>query len=87
MGSEKIKLVDKDGKELEVLLITYLISDDNVNNYVVYSKGETQGAEQDRIIYISKVHKEDGVLRISEITDDKEWLSVQQLLKSIANAK
>ena len=55
MSNEMIKLVDVNGNETEVELITYLISDDNMSTYIVYSKGETQGAEQDRIIYISKI--------------------------------
>ena len=87
MSNEMIKLVDLDGNVSEVELITYLISDDNMSTYVVYSKGETQGAEQDRIIYISKVYKEEDKLKVSEIIDDDEWASVQQLLKNIANAK
>ena len=87
MSNEMIKLVDLDGNENEVELITYLISDDNMSNYIVYSKGETQGAEQDRIIYISKVSKEEDKLKILKIIDDEEWSSVQQLLKNIANAK
>ncbi len=87
MSNEMIKLVDLNGNESEVELITYLISDDNMKNYVVYSKGETQGAEQDRIIYISKIFKEDNILKVSEIIDDEEWAQVQQLLKNIANAK
>ena len=87
MSNEMIKLVDLNGNESDVELITYLISDDNMKTYVVYSKGETQGAEQDRIIYISKVNKEDNKLKISEIIDDEEWVQVQQLLKNIANAK
>lgn len=87
MSNEIIKLVDLDGNENEVELITYLISDDNMNNYVVYSKGETQGAEQDRIIYISKIYREDNKLKVSEIIDDNEWATVLQLLKNIANAK
>lgn len=87
MSNEMIKLVDLNGNESDVELITYLISDDNMKTYVVYSKGETQGAEQDRIIYISKVYKEDNKLKVSEIIDDEEWTQVQQLLKNIANAK
>ena len=47
----------------------------------------TQGAEQDRIIYISKVYREDNKLKVSEIIDDNEWAAVLQLLKNIANAK
>ena len=87
MSNKKIILVDLNGNESEVDLVTYLISEDNMSNYVVYSKGETQGAEQDRIIYISKVYKEEDKLKVSEIIDDDEWASVQQLLKNIANAK
>ncbi len=87
MDKEMVKIVDLDGNEQEVELVTYLISDDDVNTYIVYSKGETQGAEQDRIIYISKLFKEDDSLKVSEITDDEEWANVQQLLKKIANAK
>lgn len=87
MDKEMVKIIDVDGNEQEVELVTYLISDDDVNTYIVYSKGETQGAEQDRIIYISKLFKEDDSLKISEITDDEEWANVQQLLKKIANAK
>ena len=87
MDKEMVKIIDADGNEQEVELVTYLISDDDVNTYIVYSKGETQGAEQDRIIYISKLFKEDDLLKISEITDDEEWANVQQLLKKIANAK
>lgn len=87
MTNEMIKLVDLDGNENEVELITYLISDDNMSNYVVYSKGETQGAEQDRIIYISKIYREENKLKVSEIIDDNEWATVLQLLKNIANAK
>ena len=87
MSNEMIKLVDVNGNETEVELITYLISDDNMSTYIVYSKGETQGAEQDRIIYISKISKEADKIMVSEIMDDNEWASVQQLLKNIANAK
>ena len=87
MTNEMIKLVDLDGNENEVELITYLISDDNMSNYVVYSKGETQGTEQDRIIYISKIYREENKLKVSEIIDDNEWATVLQLLKNIANAK
>ena len=87
MSNEMVRLVDLNGNESDVELITYLISDDNMKTYVVYSKGETQGAEQDRIIYISKIFKEDNIIKVYEIIDDEEWAQVQQLLKNIANAK
>ena len=53
---------------------------------MVYSKGEKNGAEEDEIIYISKVDSKENVLHLSDITDDNEWASVQKMLKQIANA-
>lgn len=84
-NSEKIIIVNKDNTEMEVEVVTYLNSKDNMNQYVVYTKGENQ-ANGDVIIYISKIKEEDGMTKLEEIVDDSEWKSVQQLLKEIANA-
>ena len=59
---------------------------DNTNIYLVYSKNEISGVEEEEIIYISKVVVDGGTLKLEEITDDKEWALVQNLLKKIANA-
>ena len=83
---EKITIINNDGSKNDVELVTYLISEDNNNVYLVYSKNEVSGAEADEIIYISKVVVDSGTLELEEITDDKEWLLVQALLKKIANA-
>ena len=83
---EKITIIKNDGSKNDVELVTYLISEDNNNVYLVYSKNEVSGAEADEIIYISKVVVDSGTLKLEEITDDKEWLLVQALLKKIANA-
>ena len=82
-----IYIQNSDGSKEEVELLTYLISDDNMKTYLVYSKGETTGVESDEVIYISKViYNEGDVLQLSEIVDDAEWSEVQRLLKKIANA-
>ena len=83
---EKITIINNDGSKNDVELVTYLISEDNTNIYLVYSKNEISGVEEDEIIYISKVVVDGGTLKLEEITDDKEWLLVQALLKKIANA-
>jgi len=85
MGNN-IEIVNVDGTIEKVELVTYLISEDNLNKYLVYSKGEVQGTEGDQVIYISKVLSDNGTLQLQEIVDDAEWASVQQLLKKIANA-
>ncbi len=82
-----IEVVDIDGNKIEVELVTYLVSEDGNQQYLVYSKGEVRGAEGDQIIYISKLFGQNGILRLEEIVDDNEWLAVQRLLKKIANAE
>ena len=83
---EMITIKYSDNTTMDVELVTYLISEDKQNKYIVYSKGEKTGVDEDEIIYISKFMSDNGVLKISEITDDNEWLDVQKLLKRIANA-
>lgn len=81
-----ITIKNPDNTVMNVEFITYLTSKDNVNKYLVYSKGEKIGADSDEIIYISKLMQENGILKLTEIVDDNEWLNVQTLLKEIANA-
>lgn len=83
---EIIDIVDLDGNKVEVQLITYLVSDDGLNQYIVYTKGEVRGDANDQIIYISKLFKTEDGYKIEEIQDDNEWSEVQILLKKIANA-
>ena len=81
----KVVIQKNDGATMEVELVTYLVNDDSSKAYLVYSKGEKSGAEDDEIIYISKVDSKGDVLQISDINDDNEWASVQKMLKQIAN--
>ena len=85
-NKEMIIIENKDGSKSEVELVTYLMSEDNINKYLVYSKGEKNGDSGDEIIYVSKVVSEEGILKLNEIADDEEWVAVQNLLKKIANA-
>ena len=85
MEDRKVIIQGNDGVKTEVELVTYLINDNNKKTYLVYSKGEKTGAEDDEIIYVSRIVREDNVIYIDEITDDNEWIEVQKLLKQIAN--
>lgn len=86
MVGNNIEITNPAGEIEKVELVTYLVSDDGLNTYVVYTKGEVQGTEGDRVIYISKVVSDSGTLVLQEITDETEWSNVQVLLKKIANA-
>lgn len=86
MEKEMIEIVNTNGTTEQVEVVTYLISEDGQNKYLVYTKGETQGDEGDQVIYISKMISDNDAYKLEEITDDEEWTTVQQLLKKIANA-
>lgn len=83
---KKIVIQNIDGSTAEVELVTYLIKEDNSGAYLVYSKGEKVGDENDNIIYVSKIIYNNDTYQLSGISDDNEWLEVQNLLKKIANA-
>ena len=85
-NKETIVIQNADGTTLDVELITYLISEDNMRSYLVYSKGERTGVDSDEVIYIAKIIQNGEVLKIGGIADDNEWTEVQKLLKKIANA-
>ena len=82
-----ITIKNANGESNEVELITYLISEDNRTSYMVYSKGEKVGAEDDEIFYISRIETEGNMVKMNPIESDDEWQSVQKLLKQIANAQ
>ena len=87
MENTIVEIQKADGSIENVTLITYLISEDNLRQYIVYSKNEVQGTANDHVIYISKIVNEDGTLKLEEIKEDSEWVDVQHLLKKIANAE
>lgn len=84
---EKAELIDIDGLSSEIEVVTYLNSEDNKRQYVVYTKQEVQAETGNQVIYIAKIIPEQTVFKLEEITDDLEWIDVQHLLKSIANAQ
>lgn len=86
MEKELVEIVNVNGTIEKVEVVTYLVSEDGANKYLVYTKGEMQGTDGDQVIYISKIVSGSDELKLEEITDDTEWTAVQQLLKKIANA-
>ena len=86
-NKEMAELIDIDGLSSYVEIVTYLNSEDNKRQYVVYTKEEIQEQTGNQVIYIAKIIPEGNVFRLEEITDDLEWIDVQHLLKAIANAQ
>ena len=80
-----IAIKNSSGENMEAELITYLISEDNRTSYMVYSKGEKVGADDDEIFYITRIVDKGNIVEMYPIDNDDEWQNVQKLLKRIAN--
>ena len=86
-NKEMAELIDIDGLSTEIEVVTYLNSEDDKRQYVVYTKGEIQEQTGNQVIYIARIVKDCEKLNLAEITEDAEWIDVQHLLKQIANAQ
>lgn len=86
-SKEMAELIDVDGLSSDIEVVTYLNSEDNKRQYVVYTKEEIQEETGNQVIYIAKMIPDNDTFKLEEITDDLEWIDVQHLLKSIANAR
>lgn len=82
MNSKIINILDTDGRELEVEVITLIEID--LKKYIVYTKNEKQ-KNGNLIVYISKLRINDGVYSIENIESEEEWKKVKSTLGKIAN--
>jgi len=79
MRKKYIRIIDYEGNELDVELISILEEDNN--KYLIYTKGERQKSGN-LIIYINKLRIKDGKYILENIIDDEEWGSVKKLLSN-----
>lgn len=84
MEKEMIRVVDTDGMELEVELISILEDKDENNKYLVYTKGETQ-KNGNLILYISKVVVDGSNYVLDNIDDDNEWGNVKRIMSEMVS--
>lgn len=84
MEREMIKIIDVDGVEAEVELISILEDKDENNKYLVYTKGETQKSGN-RILYITKLVVGKKGYELENIVDDEEWINVKKIMSEIVS--
>lgn len=84
MEREMIKIIDVDGIEAEVELISILEDKDENNKYLVYTKGETQKSGN-RILYITKLVVGKKGYELENIVDDEEWMNVKKIMSEIVS--
>ena len=84
MEKEMMRVVDTDGMELDVELISILEDKEENNKYLVYTKGETQ-KNGNLILYISKVVIDGASYVLDNIDDDAEWGNVKRIMSEIVS--
>ena len=84
MEKEMIRIVDTDGIELDVELISILEDKEENNKYLVYSKGETQ-KNGNLILYISKAAVQGDSYVLSNIDEEEEWGNVKRIMSEIVS--
>ena len=84
MEKEMIRVVDTDGVELDVELISILEDKDENNKYLVYTKGETQ-KNGNLILYIAKIVIAGNSYVLENVDDDTEWGNVKRIMSEIVS--
>ena len=84
MEKEMIRVVDTDGVELDVELISILEDKEENNKYLVYTKGETQ-KNGNLILYIAKIVIAGNSYVLENVDDDTEWGNVIRIMSEIVS--
>lgn len=80
MEREVIRVIDSDGTQLDVELISILEKDKA--KYLIYTKWEKQKSGN-LILYIARLRVKEGKYYLENILSDEEWKKVKSLLSSI----
>ena len=72
-------VTDKDGKKIDYEILFTFESDETDKKYIVYTDNELDKDEM--IKTYASIYEEDGKeLKLTPITDDKEWNLVEKLI-------
>lgn len=72
-------VTDKDGKNIKYEILFTFESEDTNKSYIVYTDNEQD--KDGMIKTYASIYEEDGIeLKLTPITDDKEWNLVEKLI-------
>lgn len=76
-------VTDKDGNKIDYEILFTFESEDTNKKYIVYTNNELD--KDDMIKTYASIYEEDGKeLKLTPITDDKEWNLVEKLIDQAA---
>lgn len=87
MQGNKLTTVYPDGNKEEVETLLTFKFNDNGNEYVIYTKNETDDAGN-VTIYISKIDKNaDGTVVLNTVSDSDEWTRIKSVLRELSKSE
>lgn len=81
-----IKIINEEGKEVEVEVVQYFTLESTGKDYIVYTEGETDEAG-DVLVYTSEVVEHDDEIELKGIEDPKVLEEVVEYLTNIVQAE
>lgn len=78
---EVIKVTDKDGKEMELKVITTLRKPNDTKSFLIYTFDETK---ENVDIYASIIREENGSYILDSIAEKEDWDLVQKAIQELS---
>ena len=78
-----IKLIDKNGKEVECEILCAFVLAETEKNYVVYTDNTED--EEGSLNVFAAIYDPDDDTKFEEIKTEKEWEAVEAMLQSLSN--
>ena len=78
---ETMKIMDSEGKEVEIKVITILKNTDGSKQFLVYTFDDTK---ENVDIYASIIKSENGSYVLDTITDKNDWEMIQKAIQELS---
>ena len=86
MDNTMVEIQKADGTIENVTLVTYLISNDGLSQYIIYTKNETDDKGL-VTVYVSSVDRSSGETKLYGINDDDEWNKIKDVLRELSKTE
>ncbi|MDD2435083.1 MAG: DUF1292 domain-containing protein [Bacilli bacterium] len=86
-GQNVIKIIDIDGAEKQVEVITHFTLAMNGKDYMIYTENKTDANGNIEISTSEVVEKEDGSIELNGVTDETVWSELKKVMVEMAKGE
>ena len=85
MGTkEMIKIVDEQGTEKEVEVVSFFTLKSNNKDYLIYTENKIYTSANVEVYTSEVVNKQDGTMELKGVDDDSVWVEIKKVMLDIA---